>query len=90
MTTCKKDSLIQFPCDFMVKVIGKASSTFEELIINIVLRHYPDTDLLKMTKRLSRDHNFITITVTVPAKNKTELDALYQELSNTKVVLFVL
>ncbi len=90
MATGKKDSLIQFPCDFMIKVIGKLNSTFEELVINIVLRHYPDTDLLKMTKRPSRDHHFVTITLTVPAKNKAELDALYQELSNTKSVLFVL
>ena len=86
----KEESAINFPCDFVIKVIGKSNKQFEERAINIVLRHYPDVDLEKMTKRTSRDNNFVAITFSVYAKNKKQLDALYQELSSADEVLFAL
>ncbi|MCB1827248.1 MAG: DUF493 domain-containing protein [Coxiellaceae bacterium] len=86
----EKESLIKFPCDFIIKVMGRANLQFEERVINIVLRHYPEIDLEKMTKRPSRDNNFVAFTFTVHAKNKVELDALYQELSAAEEVLFAL
>ena len=86
----EEESLIEFPCDFSIKVMGKANIQFEERVINIVLRHYPKIDLEKMTKRPSRDNNFVAITFTVHAKSKSELNALYQELSSAEEVLFAL
>lgn len=86
----EEESIIKFPCDFVIKVMGKANHQFEERVINIVLRHYPDIDLEKLVKRHSRDKNFIAITFTIYAKSKAELDALYRELSAAEEVLFAL
>ena len=86
----KEESPIKFPCEFVIKVMGKANTQFEERAINIVLRHYPNTNLEKLTKRTSRDNNFLAITFIVYAKNKKELDTLYQELSSADEVLFAL
>lgn len=90
MSEENQESLIEFPCDFIIKVMGKADKQFEERVINIVLRHYPDVDLEKMVKRPSRDNNFMAITLTVKAENKAQLDALYHELSDAEEVLFAL
>lgn len=86
----EEESLIKFPCDFVIKVMGKANHRFQERVINIVLRHYPDVDLEKMTKRHSRDHNFIALTLTIHAESKEQLDNLYRELSAAEEVLFAL
>lgn len=85
-----QESLIKFPCDFVIKVMGKDNSQFDERVKNILLRHYPDVDLSKIEKRHSRDKNFLALTFTIHANSKEELDALYQELSEAKEVLFAL
>lgn len=90
MNEQEEESLIQFPCDFVIKVMGKANHQFEERVINIVLRHYPEIDLEKLVKRHSRDKNFIALTFTVYAQSKSELDNLYRELSAADEVLFAL
>jgi len=90
ITRSGKVAAIKVPCDFVVKVMGKSNKQFEERVINIILRHYPNADLEKMVKRSSHDNNFMAITVTVHAKSKEQLDALYQELSDADEVLFAL
>jgi uncharacterized protein len=83
-------TLIKFPCDFSIKIMGKSNLQFEERALNIVLQHYPDADLKKIKKRHSKDKNFLAITVTVHAENQAQLDALYQSLTNADEVLFAL
>jgi uncharacterized protein len=90
MSEQESSSPIKFPCDFMVKIMGKANSQFEERVINIVLRHFPDTDLQSIKKRASRDNNYLSLSITVHPENKAQLDGLYQELTNAEEVLFAL
>ncbi len=84
------ESPIQFPCDFPVKIMGKASLHFEEQVMNIILRHYPDNSLSNVVKRQSKSHNYIAITITVHAKSKAEVDALYEDLTRASEVIMVL
>ena len=90
MTESETSSPIKFPCDFVIKVMGKANSQFEERVLNIVLRHFPDNDLHKVSKRSSRDNNYLALSVTVHPENQKQLDALYKDLSQIDDVLFTL
>lgn len=86
----EKDSLISFPCDFLIKIIGVSRPSFIEDIKNIILKHYPKTSAHQITFRESENGNYTSITATVFAQNKPELDKLYQELSAFPDVKMVL
>jgi len=84
------ESPLQFPTDFPIKIMGKATEQFEEMAIALVLRTFPTTNLNTISKRLSKDQNYLAITVVVHAKSRAELDKLYQDLTAAPEVLMVL
>jgi len=90
MAEPETSSPIKFPCDFVIKVMGKASMHFEERVFNIVLRHFPENDLHSVTKRPSRDNNYMALSITIHPENQDQLDALYKDLSQADEVLFAL
>jgi uncharacterized protein len=83
-------SPINFPCDFVVKVMGNANQEFIDSVINRFKRHFNDLDENKIVRRNSKDHNYVSLTVTVYAENQAQLDSLYQELSDAPEVLVAL
>ena len=85
-----EESLIQFPCDFTIKIMGKASGDFEKCAVDIVKKHFPKTTDEKIQKKFSKDSNYLSLSITVYAQSKMQLDAVYQELSSTKEVLMAL
>lgn len=85
-----KPSLIEFPCEFPLKIIGNKTASFVEEIIAIVLNHFPETSEAKITTRPSDKGNFIAITATVYVINQEGLDALYQALTSHPEIRMVL
>jgi len=83
-------SYIPFPCDFPIKVMGYASNNFAQHVANIVNDHLPDKETAKLSSRYSRNGRYISVTVTVYAKSKAQLDAIYQDLTADDQVLWVL
>ena len=86
----ENESLLEFPCDFPVKIVGRAGEDFEDLALAIVTRHAPGFDRARAYSRLSRDGNFVAITCTIVARSQEQLDRLYQELSDHNLVLMAL
>ena len=76
-----EQSLIEFPCDFPVKIMGVRSDSFARSVLGVVLRHAPDFDAATMEMRLSKGGNYLSLTCTVRATSKAQLDALYAELT---------
>ena len=76
-----KDTLLEFPCDFPIKIMGKAEDTFAEVVINIVTKHAPDFDATRMELRASSGGNYMSITCTIVATSKPQLDAIYMDLT---------
>lgn len=76
------DKLISFPTDFTIKIIGVNNETFYDNIIEIVTKHYPSTDLRKISTSLSKADKYLAITVVVHANSQEELDQLYNELQS--------
>lgn len=80
-------SLLSFPCDFPIKVMGHTADDFDALVVGLVRKHSPDLLEGAVRTRLSRQGKFISITVTVQAQSRAQLDAIYMELTAHERVL---
>ena len=83
-------SPLQFPCTFPIKVMGKAGQDFDLHVIEIVRRHVPDLREGAVRSQLSRNGNYMSVTVTFEASSREQLDALYRELTASERTLMVL
>lgn len=81
------ESLMEFPCDFPLKVMGRDSESFRALVNEIVTRHVGETI---PSLRPSRDGHYVSMSFTIRAESRAQLDALYRELSANEAVLFAL
>jgi putative lipoic acid-binding regulatory protein len=85
------DSLISFPCDLPVKVFGRNDPAFRGAALAIVRRHFESFDEeLRLSERTSRGDRYLSLTVTVRAESRAQMDALYRELTASEDVLMVL
>ncbi len=82
--------LLEFPCDFPIKAIGKGDEDFETLVVMIVRRHVPDLGEGAVSSRPSRNGKFLSVTVNIVARSRPQLDALYRELSAHERIAYVL
>jgi putative lipoic acid-binding regulatory protein len=83
-------SLIEFPCDFTIKAMGKSSASFVDLVLGIIRQHFPEFSEQQLQKRFSQYTNYISLTFTIHAQNQEQLDNLYRQLSGTPEVLVVI
>jgi len=84
------DSLLQFPCEFPIKAMGRSDDDFPPLIAAIVSRHAPDWDSSQLSIQSSRNGRFQSVTVTIQAQSREQLDAIYCELSAHEQVMVAL
>ncbi len=90
MTNESETTLLEFPCRFPIKAMGRQSDDFEMLVSEIVTRHAPLCVDEPIRSTPSKAGNFISVTATVDAQSKTQLDAIYQELTDCEQVLMAL
>lgn len=86
----KRESLLAFPTEFPIKIMGRREGNFAQGVMEIVLRHSPEFDAKTMEMRPSRKGKYLGITVTIQAKSRDQLDALYRELCDHPAVVMVL
>lgn len=84
------DALFNFPCDFPIKVMGRTQEGFAQAIGTIVQRHAPDFDLGSIEMRASSAGRFISLTCTIRAHSRAQLDALYGEITAHPMVVMAL
>ena len=85
-----KTSLLEFPCKFPLKVMGKNTDDFEALVTGIVLalaELWPDEPIRSVA---SKEGNYVSITAVVKAESQEQLDAIYQELTDCDQVKMAL
>ena len=85
----QQETLFEFPCDFPLKIMGKAEDAFAQAVPDIVVRHAPDFDAATMEMRASSGGKYVSLTCTVVATSKPQLDALYQDLTSHPLVKVV-
>ena len=84
------ESLIEYPSDFPIKVMGEMQDAFAQTITELVILHDPDFHAGKMEMRPSAKGNYLSLTVTVRATSREQLDNLYRALSSHPMVKVVL
>lgn len=85
-----QDSLIEYPCAFPLKIMGKAEESLAQVVLEIVNRHDPKFVAATMEMRASSGGKYVSLTCTVNATSRTMLDALYMELTSHPMVKVVL
>ena len=83
-------SLLDFPCDFPIKVMGRKAPGFAQAVTEIVRRHAPDFDPAGIEMRPSRQGRYLSVTCVVRAASREQLDALYRDLCDHPSVVMVL
>ncbi len=86
----EEESLIEFPCEFAVKVMGASLPEFHTFIYAIATKHDPEFDKDETTQNVSKTGKYVSLTLNIHAKNKAQLDALYQEFTDSEQVLWAL
>ena len=83
-------SLLEFPCRFPIKAMGRSSEDFESVIKDIVLAHaelWPEEPLRVSP---SKEGNFLSVTAVIEARSQQQLDAIYQDLTDCDQVMMAL
>ena len=90
-----EETLLKFPTPFPIKAMGRMVTgdghrDFAQIVIDIVAKHAPDLDSKLVEMRPSKNGNFLSVTATVNATSKKQLDDIYRELSAHPLVLMAL
>ena len=84
------ESLIDYPCDFPIKVMGLSQQGFAQAVMEVVVRHDPDFSSASLQTRSSSGARYVSLTCTVRATSREQRDTLYQELCDHPMVVMVL
>jgi len=83
-------SLLQFPTDYPIKVVGRPSDEFRARVRAVMLRHAPTLDTDQVTERLSENGNFLSISYMIRAESREQIVALATELKACEGVLMII
>ena len=86
----ESESLIEYPCDFPIKVMGKTQAGFAQAVLAIVRQHAPDFDGATMEMKTSKQGRYLSVTCVVRATSRRQLDDLYRALCDHPMVVMVL
>ena len=89
------ETLLKFPTPFPIKAMGRmkndaSDESFAQVVLAVVLKHAPDFDATTVEMRPSKNGNFISVTATINAQSKAQIDAIYLELTGNPLVLMAL
>ena len=85
-----EDSVIEFPCEFPIKMMGRDTPEFRETMRTIVEKHVGELDDSRVQAAVSRNGSFVSVTVTITATSQQQLDNIYREVSARDDVLMAL
>lgn len=74
-------TLLEFPCAFPLKIIGRRDDDFAQQVVAIVLDHAPDFRPETVEMRVSGGGNYLALTCTIQARSRPQLDDLYRALT---------
>ncbi|MFA6014002.1 MAG: DUF493 domain-containing protein [Gallionellaceae bacterium] len=83
-------SLIEYPSDFPIKVFGQSQEGFSRAVMEVILRHDPDFQAASIISRNSKTSRYVSLTCTVRATSREQLDAIYQDLCDNPMVVMAL
>ena len=84
------ETLLKFPTLFPIKAMGKRDNGFAQAVLAIILQYAPDFDARTIEMRPSKNGNFLSVTATINARSKAQLDDIYRALTSHPLVLMAL
>ena len=85
-----RQTLLEVPCDFPIKIMGARVDGFAQAVLEVVVRHAPGFDGATMEMRPSSKGNYLSVTCTFRAESQGQVDAMYRELTAHPLVKVVL
>lgn len=85
-----KTPLIDFPCDFSIKVMGEMHESFAQIIIEAIQTKEPTFNASKVEMRASSGGKYISLTCSVYVTSQTQLDDIYRVISGHPLVKFAI
>ena len=82
--------LLEFPCEFPVKIMGRDTDAFRAAAVGIVETHAGPVSEAAVRSRASRDGNFHALTITIRATSRAQLDSIYSALSAHEDIIMAL
>lgn len=84
------DSLIEYPCEFPIKVFGQTQQGFLQAVTEVIVQYDSGFSAASVTMRNSKTSRYVSLTCTVTATSREQLDAIYQSLCDHPLVVMVL
>ncbi len=84
------ETLLEFPCDFPIKIMGRESAEFRALARALVEKYTGPLADEAIASSLSRNGAFVSVTVTVVAQSQQQLDDIYREVTSNDEILMAL
>jgi putative lipoic acid-binding regulatory protein len=85
-----RNVILEFPCEFPLRVIGDDADDFHDFVVDIVRRHVPELDDRTISTQPSSNGRYRSIRMKFTATSRQQVDALYIELSSYTRVRFIL
>ena len=85
-----EDSLMSFPCSFPIKMMGRETDDFRQTVRAIVEKHTGPLDDDAIVASLSRNGRFVSVTVTIVAESREQLDNIYRDATAHDDVIMAL
>ncbi len=85
-----EETLLEFPCDFPIKIMGRESTDFRKLARALVEIHTGPLAEDAIQNALSRNGSFVSVTITIKAQSQQQLDDIYREITSHEDVLMAL
>jgi len=90
MSDTPEESLLEFPCRFPIKIMGRKGDEFRRVVIELVEKHVGKINDGDISEAPSSKGNFVSITITIMASSREQLDGIYLELTASEHVLVAL
>jgi len=84
------NALMDYPCAFTIKTMGLAGTNFEVIALEIVQRHAAELTEESVQTKLSKTNKYISVSISLTAQSKQQMDDIYKALSDSVHVLMSL
>ena len=86
----RKDSLIEYPSIFPIKVMGASTDGFVHAVVQVAQQFDPSLDAASVELRPSKGGKYLGVTLPIHATSREQLDNLYRALTSHPMVKIVL
>ena len=82
--------LLQFPCPYFLKVLGKNTNELYAVVSTIIEKHSAEGDEVTYSARVSSGGKYMSVTATFAAQSQEQLALIYEELNRHELVVMIL